>query len=62
MTNRLLRAIETINEIKTGRGCTATVHFGLILGVGWFSLVEDNSVTEVYLFPFTVVKIKTLYD
>jgi len=59
MTNRLLRAIETLNEFKTGKQCTASVHFGLILGVGWFSVVEDNSVTEIYLFPFTAVKITT---
>lgn len=59
MTNRLLKAIEMFNEFKTGKQCTASVHFGLILGVGWFSIIDDTSVTEVYLFPFTSVKITT---
>jgi hypothetical protein len=59
MTNKLLNIISTLNEFKTGKQCTASVHFGFVLGVGYISVVEDNAVTEIYIFPFTVVKITT---
>lgn len=58
-TIKALMLIERLNEFKTGKRCLAKVYFAWNIGIGYHRRVEENSVTEFYLFPLTLVTITT---
>lgn len=58
-TVKMLILIETLNEFRTGKRCSANVDFCMNIGVGYHRRIEENAVVEFYLFPFTRVTITT---
>jgi len=58
-TVKLLHIVETLTEFKTGKRAIAKVSFAWNIGFGYHRRVEENSVVEFYLCPFTLVTITT---
>lgn len=56
---KLLVAIETMNEFRTGKRCNASADLCLNIGIGYHRTVGEYGVTEFYLMPFTRVSIFT---
>lgn len=56
---RLLMLVERLNEFRTGKPCIAKVNFMWNIGIGYHRRVEENSMVEFYIFPFTLVSITT---
>ena len=56
---KLLVAIETMNEFRTGKRCNASANFCLNIGIGYHRTVGEYGMTEFYLMPFTRVSIFT---
>ena len=59
ITNRLLKYVETLSELKSGKMCRAWVSFGMVFGIGKFSTQADDGMVEHYVLPFTIVSVFT---
>lgn len=57
--NKLLRIIEFLNELKTGRPAHAKNEPTNSFRFGYQSTVDDLGITETYFLPFTKVEIFT---
>jgi len=55
----LLRTIEKLNEVKTGKPAFAKAQPVFVLGIGYTKDEDEYGVTESYLLPFTLVQIYT---
>ena len=60
-TITLLVIIETLNEFRTGKPCLAGVKFCWNIGLGYHRRIEEYSMVEFYLMPFTLVTITTFF-
>jgi hypothetical protein len=57
--SRLLKAVEALTELRTGKMCTATVKAAPVFGFGKFTVKTDDGTFEHYVCPFSVVTVFT---
>lgn len=59
ITRKMLKWVETLTELKTGKMCGASVQFGFVIGFGKYTVTVDDGIAEHYVFPFTIVSVFT---